>query len=137
MRSSLATSASFSPPVAPEVDEASYPATIRLDARGFIGECSAAVERLLGYSPRELVGAHISRLLRYFAATPLVVGGQLDSRVAYLSRCGFGFDVSRRDGGTIAAELYFSAPTGNWTQGVNLILRRKEPASKSPGARPV
>lgn len=110
-------------------------AMLRLDGRGTILDCSPAAELLLGYRSQELTGRQLSQLVTYLSNMPLVVNGHLDSRLAYLSRCGFAFEVLRRDGRPVQMELYFSAPTADWNEGINLILRRKErrPEDAEPG----
>lgn len=114
------------------------PALLRLDRRGTILEGSPGAEALLGCRSQDLAGRHLSQLVTYLAKLPLVVDGRLDSRLAYLSRCGFAFEVACRDGRRIAAELYFSAPTGDWSEGVNLIMRPKEgDVGEGEAARPL
>lgn len=100
--------------------------TLRLDAEGVIDECEGEIERLFGYRAGELIGSHVSRLITYLGEVRLVRDGQLEPRLAYLSRCGFGFEAVHRGGRRFAADLYFSSPGNEWAGGMNLIVRRKD-----------
>jgi len=95
------------------------PTALTLDQSGMIQDCSDNSEELFGFAPGELIRNHISRLLPQLSEIALLSDGRLNSRLIYLTHCGYLFKAMRRDGGVLSSELFFS----QLEYGVNPILR--------------
>ncbi len=78
---------------------------ITLNDYGLILYCDAAVERMFGYHCSDLTGTHISVLLPELARTELISGVNIDSRLAFLCRCGKVFNAAQEDGKLFPAKL--------------------------------
>lgn len=83
------------------------PPALTLDERGVICDCSKAGERLFGYSRRDLVWQHVSKLLPELSEISLVKDGELNQQLGFLSHCGHRFRAINRLGNTFMNELYF------------------------------
>ena len=81
------------------------PPALTLDERGMICDCSKAGETLFGYSRKDLVWQHVSKLLPELSAIQLVKNGKLNQQLAFLSRCGRPFCAINRIGTLFLIEL--------------------------------
>jgi len=87
--------------------ELQEPVTLTLDERGMIRDCCNSCEALFGYSRRELVWQHISKLLPQLSGIKLVKDGQINPRLGFVCRCGHLFRAQSRDDGFFYSELSF------------------------------
>lgn len=78
---------------------------ITLNDYGLILYCDVAVERMFGYRCSDLTGTHISVLLPELAHTELTSGVNIDSRLAFLCRCGKIFNAAQEDGALFPVKL--------------------------------
>ncbi len=99
------------------------PAALTLDERGMICDCSKAGEELFGYSLPEITWQHITRLLPQLEGIELRQGGEINPRLAFLSRCGYQFLARIRHGGTVPSELSFFNVGGTGGLMLRLIVR--------------
>lgn len=83
------------------------PPTLTVDERGMICDCSRAGEILFGYSLRDLVWQHVSKLLPELSGIQLVKNGRLNSQLGFLSRCGQPFLAINRLGNICLNNLNF------------------------------
>lgn len=83
------------------------PPTLTVDERGMICDCSKAGEKLFGYSLRDLVWQHVSKLLPELSGIQLVKNGRLNSQLGFLSRCGQPFLAINRLGNICLNNLHF------------------------------
>jgi len=95
-----------------EMDTSSHaewqePPTLTVDERGMICDCSKAGEKLFGYSLRNLVWQHVSKLLPELSGIQLVKNGRLNSQLGFLSRCGQPFLAINRPGNICLNNLHF------------------------------
>ena len=97
-------------------------ATIALDDRGLIQDCSTTCERVLGYARTELVGRHISLLIPKLEGIELVKQNQINPRLAYLCHCAIPFRTRRRDGNSFASQLFINRLDGS-SPGLRMIIR--------------
>jgi PAS domain S-box-containing protein len=81
------------------------PPALTLDERGMILDCSKAGEALFGYSRKDLVWHHVSRLLPELSEFQLLKDGKLNEQLAFLSRCGRPFCAINRIGTVFLIEL--------------------------------
>jgi PAS domain-containing protein len=75
---------------------------------GMIRDCNQAAGNLLGCSPSELTGQHITRLLPQLAEIKLVHGKRANSYLRFLSRIGHRFEVVSMKGTHLICELFFN-----------------------------
>lgn len=78
-----------------------------LDERGMICDCSKASEKLFGYSRKDLVWQHVSKLLPELSEMTLVKNGQFNHQLCFLSRCGRRYQGINRLGYVFLNNLYF------------------------------
>jgi len=95
-----------------EIDSSSHavwqePPALTLDERGMICDCSKAGEKLFGYSRKDLVWQHVSKLLPELSEISLVKNGELNQQLGFLSHCGHRFQAINRLGNIFMNELYF------------------------------
>lgn len=83
------------------------PPALVLDERGMICDCSKAGEKLFGYSRKDLVWQHVSKLLPELSEILLVKNGQINPQLGFLSHCGHPFRAINRLGNTFLNELHF------------------------------
>lgn len=83
------------------------PPALSLDERGMILDCSKSFEKLLGFRRSELVWHHVSMLFSQLEGIELVQGGQVNSLLNYLCRCGRLYQVKNRQGETFSSNLNF------------------------------
>ena len=83
------------------------PAALTLDEEGVICDCSDSGEELFGYSRRELIRQHVSKLLPQLSEVKLVQDGHLNQRFGLLCRCGQHFQAQGRYGSSFQSELSF------------------------------
>lgn len=83
------------------------PVTLTLDERGMIRDCCSSCEALFGYSRRELVWQHVSKLLPQLSEIKLVQNGQINPRLGFICRCGHLFRSQNRDDSFFYSELSF------------------------------
>ncbi len=83
------------------------PAALTLDEHGMILDCSDSGEELFGYSRRELVRQHVSRLLPQLYGVALFRDGEPNAMLAFLCRIGHLFQLHSRHDGVIHSELSF------------------------------
>ncbi|MGA9665945.1 MAG: PAS domain-containing protein [Gallionella sp.] len=102
-KESVATSEIHSPPHAVWQE----PPALTLDERGMICDCSTAGEKLFGYSRKDLVWQHVSKLLPELSEIHLVKNGQFNSQLGFLSRCGQPFLAINRLGNVFLNNLHF------------------------------
>jgi PAS domain S-box-containing protein len=81
------------------------PPALSLDERGMILDCSKSLEKLLGFRRSELVWHHVSMLFSQLEGVELVQGGQVNSLLNYLCRCGQLYQVKNRQGETFSSNL--------------------------------
>jgi hypothetical protein len=81
---------------------------VMLNNTGMIRECSQNVYGLFGCRPSELVWKHISLLLPELAEVTLVQAGQINSRLRFLSRIGYRFEVTVPGAASCAGKVFFS-----------------------------
>ncbi len=84
--------------------ESSY-CTFTLNDYGLILYCDVAVESMFGYHCSDLTGTHISVLLPELARMELTSGTGIDSRLAFLCRCGKVFNAAQKDGNLFPTKL--------------------------------
>jgi PAS domain S-box-containing protein len=101
------------------------PATIALDDKGVIQDCSSTCEQEFGYPRAELLGRHVSLLVPKLEHTELVKQNQINPRLAYLCHCGIPFRTRRRDGNSFASQLFIHRLEGA-KPGVRMIIRGLE-----------
>jgi PAS domain-containing protein len=82
-------------------------ASLLLDDQGMIRDCDGRGEALYGYSLRELVCAHVSKLLPRLRGVELVQDGVLNPQLDQLCHCGHVFRVHGRHGAVFPSELIF------------------------------
>lgn len=78
---------------------------ITLNDYGLILYCDVAVVRIFGYHCSDLTGTHISVLLPELARTELISGVNIDSRLAFLCRCGKIFNAAQEGGKLFPVKL--------------------------------
>lgn len=100
-------------------------ATIELDAHGVIQDCSATCEQVLGYARAELLGRHVSLVVPKLLGIELLKQDQINPRLAFLCHCAIPFRARRRDGGSIAAQLFINRLNGA-RAALRMIIRRLE-----------
>ncbi len=83
------------------------PPMLTVNERGMICDCSEAGEKLFGYSIRDLVWQHVSKLLPELSEIQLVKNGRLNSQLGFLSRCGQPFLAINRLGNIFLNNLHF------------------------------
>lgn len=83
------------------------PPTLTVDDRGMICDCSRTGETLFGYSLKDIVWKHISKLLPELSGIQLVKNGQFNSRLGFLSRCGQPFLAVNQLGNIFLNNLNF------------------------------
>jgi PAS domain S-box-containing protein len=83
------------------------PPVLTLDECGMISDCSKAGEKLFGYSRKDLVRQHVSKLLPELSEIQLVKNGQFNSQLGFLCRCGHHFRAINRLGNIFLNELHF------------------------------
>ena len=83
-------------------------ATITLDERGMICDCSRASESLFKYRRSELVWRHVSMLLPGLETWELIQNGQPNSRLRFLCRTGLPFQAVPRTGERFHSNLFFN-----------------------------
>ncbi len=83
------------------------PPTLTVDERGMICDCSEAGEKLFGYSLRDLVWQHVSKVLPELSEVQLVKNGQFNPQLGFLSRCGQPFLAINRLGNICLNNLHF------------------------------
>ncbi|HEY5993345.1 MAG TPA: PAS domain S-box protein [Gallionellaceae bacterium] len=81
------------------------PATLTLDERGMICDCSKAGEELFGYTRHELTWQHVSRLLPQLSVVNLVEDGEINPLFGFLCHCGHLFQIQNRHGSTFPGKL--------------------------------
>lgn len=82
-------------------------ASLLLDDQGVIRDCECSGEGLFGYSLRELVCAHVSKLLPRLRGIELIQDGVLNPQLDQLCHCGHVFRVRGRHGVAFPSELIF------------------------------
>lgn len=106
---------------------------IVFNEQGAILECSPNCESIVGYSRKELISQHISKLVAYLENVPLFVRGEFNPQVGFLSHCGMLFRITHRDGSSFDSSLsivqlhHLSAPA------IRLII---VPVAHEEGPRP-
>ncbi len=106
------------------------PATLTLDDKGLIEECSRSCEEVFGYAQNELKGRHVSVLLPQLEGIELVHKNQVNPRLTHLCRCGAAFQARRRDSKSFASELFINR-VDNTKSGVVMIVRGIETLPES------
>lgn len=81
------------------------PAEFILDKSGNIRDCNKTSEELFGYSLRELISQHISKLLPQLAELEVIHDGQFNRQFVYLCHCGCLFIAQNHYGVTFPSEL--------------------------------
>lgn len=71
---------------------------LTLDETGVIVDWDDPVETMFGYSPRDLIFRHISKLIPRLLYMELIQGGQINSRLHYLCHIGLPFLVQPDQG---------------------------------------
>ena len=111
---------------------ADEPASLILDERGMICDCSMAGEILFGYRRSDLVWQHVSKLFPQLSEIALVQNDQFNSRLGFLCRCGQLFQVQSRQGDIFHSALHFVHLDWRGKSIIRLILRSSDkPASSS------
>jgi PAS domain-containing protein len=87
--------------------EGNMAASLLLDAQGMIRDCDGRGDALFGYTLRELVCTHVSKLLPRLRGIELVQDGVLNPQLDHLCHCGHVFRVRGRHGGVFPSELIF------------------------------
>jgi PAS domain S-box-containing protein len=95
-----------------EMDSSSHaewqePPALTLDERGMICDCSNAGEKLFGYSRKNLVWQHVSKLLPELSEIQLLKNGHLNPQLGFLCHCGHHFRATNRLGNVFLSELHF------------------------------
>ncbi len=80
-------------------------ARMELDEQGTICDCNAAGARFFGFDPDHLRGAHVSRVFPGLAAGDLLSEGRVNSRFAFLRRCGVPLEGVRSSGERISVAV--------------------------------
>lgn len=83
------------------------PASISMDDRGMILDCSKSFERYFGYRRRDLVWHHVSSLFPELTEIELVQNGQFNSLLTFQCRCGKLFQAKNMQGITLSCNLSF------------------------------
>ncbi len=89
------------------VTERHLAASLLLDDMGMIRDCECSGEGMFGYSLRELVCAHVSKLLPRLRGIELIQDGALNPQLDQLCHCGHVFRVRGRHGVVFPSELIF------------------------------
>ncbi len=108
------------------------PATLILDEKGMICDCSQAGEKLFGYRRNDLVWQHISKLFPQLTEITLVQNKKFNSRLGFLCRCGHIFKAQNQQGGTFYSGLHFVHLHCRGERIIKLIL---SPSNNSESAR--
>lgn len=98
-------------------------ATLTLNDKGMIRDCSQALGKLLGCQPSNLLWQHISLLMPQLAKTTLMNTGQINPRLHFLSRIGYPFEVIGVNGTRFASELFFNVVGSIGRQQLRIIIR--------------
>lgn len=98
------------------------PASLLLDEQGMIRDCDNVCVDLFGYSLRELVSAHVSKLLPRLSGIELVQDGQFNTQVDDLCHRGHVFQVRARHGGAFPSELTFVSQDHSGTRMLKLFV---------------
>jgi PAS domain S-box-containing protein len=97
----------------PERPLGAHDAVLTLNENGTIVETSPGAETQFGYQcAEELLGRHVSFLLPELARWPLLRGGDVNPRLAFLCHCGKRFTAARREGWAFFAELFINKVEG-------------------------
>ncbi|MBI2801133.1 MAG: hypothetical protein HYX63_12790 [Gammaproteobacteria bacterium] len=83
----------------------SAPATLTIDDQGIITECSNGAAHLCCAEQRELLAAHVSKIIPRFGAKTAIRDGHVDSTLEFLTHARMPFRIQRHDGGSFVAEL--------------------------------
>jgi PAS domain S-box-containing protein len=83
------------------------PPALSLDDRGMIIDCSKSFGRLFGFHRSDLVWHHVSTLFPQLEGVELVQGGQVNSFINYLCRCGQVYQAKNRSGDMFSSHLSF------------------------------
>jgi PAS domain S-box-containing protein len=89
------------------LSEQHEPPALSLDEKGMIVDCSKSFRTLFGFRRSDLVWKHVSTLFPQFEGVELVQGGQVNSMLNYLSRCGKLYEAKNRQGDTLSINLSF------------------------------
>lgn len=81
---------------------------LTLNDNGMIRDCSKACGKLLGCASDRLIWRHVSMLLPQLAKTALMLGGQINPRLRFLSHIGHRFEVVAPDGVRFISKLFFN-----------------------------
>lgn len=98
------------------------PPALSLDDRGMIIECSKSFGRLFGFRSSDLVLHHVSTLFPQLAGVELVQGGQVNSFLNYLCRCGQVYQAKNRQGDMLSNHLSFVRIEYNGKRILRLIV---------------
>jgi len=99
-------------------------AALTLDGRGMICDCDRAGEMLFGYRRSDVVWHHVSMLLPQLTESGLMLNGQVEPHLRFLSRIGRPFVAVTRNGANFACELFFNILDGTSHGRVSLIVRQ-------------
>lgn len=82
--------------------------TLWVDAQGQIVECDAGARAAFGFFPDELAGVHVSRLFPWLRDVRLMIGGEVNPRLAFRCRCGT-VRLVDSDGADVVCQLFVNA----------------------------
>jgi hypothetical protein len=96
---------------------------LTLDSRGFIRDCDAASEVLFKYCHSEIVRHHISALLPQLRMINLVLDGQPNEHLRFLSRIGYHFLAVTQDGDQFPSRLFINVLDAAGIGRLSLLVR--------------
>lgn len=96
---------------------------LTLSENGMIRECSRACGKCLGCSPGELLWQHVSVLLPQLAGIPLMLGGQINPRLRFLSHIGRQFELVGKSGARFLSEVFFTDIENLGRHYLHLVIR--------------
>lgn len=99
------------------------PPVLVLDEKGYIQECSRAVEKLFGYRRHELIWQHISCLFPKLAEITLMQSGRLNPMLNYICHCDHSFEAINKQGDINICNLNFLLMEYGSTPNMRLIVR--------------
>ncbi len=94
-----------------------------LNENGMIHECSKTCVKCLGCTSSELQRQHISALLPQLAGIPLMLDGQINPRLRFLSHIGRQFELIGKSGVRLLCEVFFNDVESLGCHYLHLVIR--------------
>jgi hypothetical protein len=96
---------------------------LTLSENGMIRDCSKACGKCLGCPPGDLLWRHISVLLPQLAGIPLMLGGQINPRLRFLSHIGRQFEFVGISGARFLSEVFLNDIESLGRHYLHLVIR--------------